>query len=551
MNLFGKTFGLKSSEMARLEQISRRKILPNEILPHDIAVLLTTLSSEIGRQIGLLISREGEIYAILIGDNRELLIPDLSQFRAIKRGLRGIRLVHTHIKNEPLSEDDLTDLAMLRLDLMVAIGVLPNGLPDLIYMAHLLPPNKEGKIYQVDPPVSIHQVDASATAFLETIYAEFDAQVRMVTTQDKKERALLISASVQSKIVQEESLEELAELARSANLNPIESIVQRLHELHPKFLLGSGKIKEVIMKALQMQADLLIFNQTLTSLQTKAIGEVTEMKVLDRTALILDIFAQRAVTREAQVQVELAQLRYRLPRLHERSTSLSRLTGGIGGRGPGETRLEVDRRRTQDKITHLEKEMKTLSQGRTQRRTKRASQQIPVLSIVGYTNAGKSTLLNTLTKSDVKTENLLFSTLDTSTRRLHFSREGVTTPARVALLTDTVGFIEAIPPDLLDAFQSTLDELKDAHLLIHVVDIHSPRFEAHIQAVHDILNKLKIEKTGQVLVFNKIDLMDKERAENLCKRYDAIGISALNSETVRPLLLEIEKRVWQKKEKEK
>jgi len=530
--------------MARLEQISRRKIPPGEILPHELAVLLTTLSSETKRQIGLLISREGEIYAVLIGDNRELLIPDLSQFRAIKRGLRGIRLVHTHLKNEPLSEDDLTDLAMLRLDLMVAVGVLPNGLPDLVYMAHLLPPNQEEKIYQVDPPVSIHQFDASSTAFLETIYTAFDAQVRTITTQDKKERALLISVSLQSKVIQEESLEELAELARSANLNPIDTIVQRPHDLHPKFLLGSGKIKEVIMKALQMQADLLIFNQTLTSLQTKAIGEVTEMKVLDRTALILDIFAQRAVTREAQVQVELAQLRYRLPRLHERSTSMSRLTGGIGGRGPGETRLEVDRRRAQDKIAHLEKEMKTLSQGRSQRRTKRASQRIPIISIVGYTNAGKSTLLNTLTKSDVKTENILFSTLDTSTRRLYFAQ------GREVLLTDTVGFIEALPPDLLDAFQSTLDELKDASLLIHVVDIHSAQFEMHIHAVHDIFNRLDIEKTSQLLVFNKIDLLDKEHADNLCKRYGAIGISALRADTVGSLLLEIEKRVWQNKGKQ-
>ena len=529
--------------MARLEQISRRKIKPGEILPHDIACLLTTLSSEIGRQIGLLISREGEIYAVLMGDNREVLIPDLSQFRPIKRGLRGIWLVHTHLKNEPLSEEDLTDLALLRLDLMVAVGVLQNGLPGMIYIAHLIPPNKEGKIYQVNPPLSIHQIDSSAGALLETIYAEFDAQERTFATADRKERAMLISASLESRTLQEESLEELAELSRSAQLNPIESVVQRPKALHPKYLLGAGKIKDVVMKALQMQADLLIFNQSLTSLQTKAIGEVTEMKVLDRTALILDIFAQRAVSREAQVQVELAQLRYRLPRLHERSTSLSRLTGGIGGRGPGETRLEVDRRRTRDKIARLEKEMETLSQGRAQRRTKRASQQIPILSIVGYTNAGKSTLLNILTKSDVKTENLLFSTLDTSTRRLRFPRE------REVLITDTVGFIEAIPPDLLDAFQSTLDELKDANLLIHLVDIHSARFETHIQTVHIILSKLGVEKTDRLLVFNKVDMMDPIRAENLCQQYGAIGISALNSETVVPLLLEIEKKMWQGKKK--
>ncbi|MEK7748293.1 MAG: GTPase HflX [Nitrospirota bacterium] len=527
--------------MARLEQISRKKIAPGEIISHDMAKLLTTLSSEISRQLGLLISREGEIYSILIGTNRDLLIPDLSQFRAIKRGLRGIRLIHTHLKNEPLTQDDLTDLALLRLDLMVAVGVLQNGLPGDIYMAHLIPPNADGKIYQVDPPVSIHQLQASETTFLETIYQAFDSEDRKIATKDNKERAILISAAIKSRLVQEESLEELAELARSAGLNPVESVIQRPKVFHPKYLLGSGKIKEVIMSALQKQADLLIFNQNLTPLQIKAIGEVTEMKVLDRTQLILDIFAQRATTREAQVQVELAQLRYRLPRLAERSTSLSRLTGGIGGRGPGETRLEVDRRRARDKIARLEKEMETLAQGRAQRRTKRNSQSIPILSIVGYTNAGKSTLLNTLTKSDVPTANLLFSTLDTSTRRLRFPRE------REVILTDTVGFIQDIPPDLLGAFASTLDELKDADLLIHLVDIHAERFLDQIAAVEATLSQIEVDKKPRLLVFNKIDLMEADQARNICARYGAIGICALDAKSVMALLGEIESRIWQEK----
>jgi GTP-binding protein HflX len=527
--------------MARLEQISRRKIKPGEILPHDMALLLTALSREIGRQIGMLISREGEIYAILIGSNLELLIPDLSQFRAIKRGLRGIRLIHTHLKNEPLTQDDLTDLALLRLDLMVAIGVLPDGLPGLLYMAHLLPPNKEGKIYQVDPPLAIHQMQASQAGLLETIYQAFEMENRALKTDDRKERAILISASTESRLAQEESLEELAELARSAELNPVESVVQRIKFFHPKYLLGSGKIKEVVMSALQKQADILIFNQNLTPLQIKAIGQVTEMKVLDRTQLILDIFAQRATTREAQAQVELAQQRYRLPRLAERSTALSRLTGGIGGRGPGETRLEVDRRRARDKIARLEKEMELLSHGRAQRRTKRNTQQIPILSIVGYTNAGKSTLLNTLTKSDVKTQNLLFSTLDTSTRRLRFPRE------REVLLTDTVGFIEAIPADLLGAFSSTLDELKDADLLIHLVDIHTARFENKIRAVEETLRQIEVEGKPRLLVFNKIDQMDPAHADHLCKRYGAIGVSALDSKTMPPLLAAIEEKIWEEK----
>jgi GTP-binding protein HflX len=519
--------------------LARRKVPFDPFLPYDLARTLTTLSHEISRQIGLLISREGEIYSILIGSNRGILIPDLSQFRPPTKGLRGIRLLHTHLKNEPLSEDDLTDLALLRLDLMVAVGVLPDGLPDQVYVAHLVPPNPGEKLYEVHPPLSIHQLHLMDTAFLKTIFMEADVRSSTKKAAKEKLQAILISASTKNRIDQEESLDELAELARSAQLNPIERFIQRVKIFHPKYLLGSGKVKEIVMKALQLQADLLIFDQNLTPLQIKAIGEVTEMRVIDRTQLILDIFAQRAVTRDAQVQVELAQLRYRLPRLAERSTALSRLTGGIGGRGPGETRLEVDRRRARDRIARLEKEMEILARGRSQRRTKRVEQSTPILSIVGYTNAGKSTLLNALTKSELKAENLLFSTLDTATRRLRFPRE------REVVLTDTVGFIQSIPRELLGAFQSTMDELKDAHLLIHLVDIHFPRFEQQMSAVHEILNEIGVGDKPELLVFNKIDLIEPKMRDILCDRYGAIGISALSPDTLPSLLTAIEKRLWE------
>jgi len=524
--------------MKRLEQISRRKVKTDEVITPELARLLTTLSFEIGRQIGILVGREGTIHSVLVGNEHEILIPDLTGLRFGKRALRGIRLIHTHLKNEPLSEDDLTDLALLRLDVISAVGVLADGLPGLVYMAHLLPPNPEEKVYEIHPPVSIHQFHFPLNPFLSALEGEFDS--RQKTRQvGKNERAILISASMKSRIDQEASLEELAELARSARLTPIDQVIQRPKSLHPKFLLGQGKLKEVIMKALQQQVDLLIFDQNLTPLQVKAIGEVTEMKVLDRTQLILDIFAQRAHTREAKVQVELAQLRYRLPRLAERSTALSRLTGGIGGRGPGETRLEVDRRRTRDRIARLEQELESLAEARARRRVKRVDQQIPILSIVGYTNAGKSTLLNTLTKSSVQTENLLFATLDTSTRRLRFPRE------REVIITDTVGFIQSLPPDLLGAFRSTLDELRDAHLLIHLVDISNPRFEQHIATVQEILNELELDATPQLLVFNKKDRLDPETAKALCERYEAIAISALQPPTMGVLLAAIETRLWE------
>ena len=318
----------------------------------------------------------------------------------------------------------------------------------------------------------------------------------------------------------------------------LDTIVQRPHQINPKYLLGSGKIKELIINSLQLGADIIIFDQNLSPAQVKALGEITELKVIDRTQLILDIFARRAHSREGKVQVELAQLKYLLPKLSERSTALSRLTGGIGGRGPGETRLEVDRRRVKDRIYNLEKELESLNKGRSQRRSRRREARIPIVSIVGYTNAGKSTLLNALTNSSVLTQNLLFATLDTSTRRLRFPRE------REIIITDTVGFIKDLPKDLLTAFLPTLDELKDADLLLHIVDISNPRFEQQIEDVNKILANLEIDKIPQLVVFNKSDRVEPKFAKALAKRYKGVAISALDTSTLPELLNAMEVYLW-------
>ncbi|HLF85743.1 MAG TPA: GTPase HflX, partial [Nitrospiria bacterium] len=355
---------------------------------------------------------------MIVGDQNEILIPDLSEWRLGKKRLRGVRCIHTHLKNSPLDQGDITDLSILRLDLMAALGIGGDGLPGNIYMAHLLPPNTDAKVYEVHTGIPFFKLDLDLEGFLSSIEDEIArAEKATLDVRDRRERALLVSVSTGSRSEQSDSIEELKELARSANLHVIGSIFQRPKKIDPRYLMGSGKIKELIIKALQEGAELVVFDRDLSPAQLMAISTITDMKVIDRTQLILDIFAQRANSMDGKIQVELAQLKYRLPRLSERSTALSRLTGGIGGRGPGETRLEIDMRRARDKIAHLEKQLDALSRSRSERARRRNESGIPIISIVGYTNAGKSTLLNVLTESSVSTKDLLFATLDTSTRR--------------------------------------------------------------------------------------------------------------------------------------
>jgi GTP-binding protein HflX len=357
-------------------------------------------------------------------------------------------------------------------------------------------------------------------------------------TEGRSEGAILVSVSRESRAEQEASLAELKELVHTAGVEVLDTILQRPKEFNPKYLMGRGKLKELIITALQRGATLIIFDQELTPTQAREIGEVTELKVIDRTQLILDIFAGRAHSRDGKVQVELAQLKYRLSRLTGKGTALSRLAGGIGGRGPGEMKLEIDRRRTQEKITRLERELKGLSKGRRERRRKRAESGIPIISIVGYTNAGKSTLLNALTQSETKVEDLLFATLDTATRRLRFPRE------RDTVITDTVGFIRRLPKELMTAFKATLEEMEDADLLIHLVDISNPSFEQHIEIVEQILSDIGLAHIPRLLVFNKVEVVDPTVVENCCQRFEAIPISALREETLGRLLSELEHRLW-------
>jgi GTP-binding protein HflX len=519
-----------------LERLYRRRVPVDQVLSLEAAKTLAQFTHEIRRPIGLVLNRRGAVQDVLVGADAQPSPTTLATFRASPRSLRGLRLIRSQLKEHPTSQEDLTMLGLLRLDMIGTLAVTPKGEPGLLSLAHLNPPSPKGELYTLLKPALVHQCPVSFETFIRELEADLQRQSGSHRTS-QNQSAILVSASPKSKREQEERLAELAELATSADLTVIDRLVQRTQSGHARFQLGSGKLKDVLVQAMQKGADLLIFDQDLAPAQVRAIAEITDLTVIDRTQLILDIFAQRAHSREGKVQVELAQLRYLLPRLSGQGTSLSRLGGGIGSRGPGETKLETDRRRIRERIDHLEREVEGFARHQDQRRSRRIRQKFPVLSIVGYTNAGKSTLLNALTNSQVSTAPRVFETLDTTSRRLHFPQ------GREAIITDTVGFIRDLPKDLLAAFRTTLDELRDADLLLHVVDAGAKDLDAHIASVDTVLQSLSLDQLPRVLVFNKCDQLPAEQAEALCRRYGAIGISSLHQETLAPLINHLDERL--------
>ncbi|MEW6382270.1 MAG: GTPase HflX [bacterium] len=497
---------------------------------------MTELSFDLGRQIGILITRRGEVASVVVGNQKEISIPPLDDYRLGHRRLRGLRFIHTHLKGEPLSRDDLADLALSRFDLVGSIGVGDAGLPSQILLAHLLPLNGEGRQYELLPPRDVHHIDLDFEQLIGELEREIAHAEKGSHEVGSDERAILVGVRDGQGInAVENSIEEMKELARTSSVQVLDTIIQNADRMNPKYLLGKGKLKELIIRALQLGASLLIFDRELTPAQVRSISEITEMKVVDRSQLILDIFARHAHTPDGKIQVELAQLKYILPRLKENTAAFSRLAGGIGGRGPGEQKLETDRRHIRNRISYLEKKLEASSRSRRQRRAKRSNSCLPIVSIIGYTNAGKSTLLNALTNSQVLVEDLYFATLDTSSRRLRFPRE------REVIVTDTVGFLRSLPPDLLGAFRSTLEELEDANLLLHVIDISNPQFHEQMKAVEQILHDLNLSHIPVLQVFNKIDKIPEDTLTAYRKRYQGIFISARSVDTLAPLTCQIER----------
>lgn len=502
---------------------------------HELAATLCALSRELGRQIGLIIDRRGKTEYVIAGTPSEIVIPSLSRLRTGAGRLRGLRLVHTHLNNEPLSRDDLTDLAMLRLDMVAAVGVSDKGRPANLYMAHINPGGVSDEAYVKLPTV---RFDANALSFGEFIQG-LEAELARVDTRAEERgelRAILAHISNLPRREAGERMNELEELARTERIVAVDKVVYR-GQTHPKSLLGSGRMKELVINSMAKNADMILFDQELSPAQTRWISDLTDMPVLDRTQLILRIFARRAFSKDGKLRVELARLKYALPRLGAKDDALSRIRGGIGMRGPGETTVEVARRRIKDRIQGLKERIDKLGHGREQRRALRKRSGIPQVAVIGYTNAGKSTLLNLLTKSDVLVEDKLFATLDPTSRRIRFPKN------LEVVFSDTVGFIRDLPADLLDAFRSTLEELKDADLLLHLVDVSAPDFKHSLEAVEKVLASLELERIPRKIVLNKIDLADPETVKNEAARYDAIGISAATGEGTDRLTREIIKEI--------
>ncbi|MFO0556382.1 MAG: GTPase HflX [Polyangiales bacterium] len=527
--------------------------------------------------MGVLVSRNGNVESVIVGDATKIYLPDIGRLRAAPGRLRGVRLVHTHLRGESLTRDDLVDLYRLRFDMVCALLIEPDGSVGRAAWAHVLPENPAKKLWEEHGPVAFHRMveDEDFLAIVRALEDEIHRVKRSRRAVAKDGRAVLVHvADKRGAGMVETSMAELRELARSAGVEVADEITQVREQIDPRYVLGKGKLDDVLLRAMQLDAEVLVFDRDLTPAQASSIAAVTDLKVIDRTQLILDIFAQRAESRDGKLQVELAQLKYMLPRLGQKDDALSRLTGGIGGRGPGETKLEIAGRRARDRISHLERQLRELGAQRRQRRSRRVRAGVPTVALIGYTNAGKSTLLNALTGASVIAVDKLFATLDPRSRRFDLrtildapSNNGVrithvdataddsddsamdeaqlaeaanAPPSREVIATDTVGFIRDLPKDLVAAFRATFEEAADADLLLHVVDASDAHYDDHIECTEKLLEELELTELPRLVVFNKSDLAPPGVANGLARAMNGVSVSAMRPETLKTLATRVE-----------
>lgn len=535
----GNIKGIRDSVIAELQKLYDMQ--SPQLVSQELAVKLADITEYINREISVYITRSGQIIEIAVGDNATVELPSFSGRRGAGR-LSGIRCIHTHPGGNPyLSGVDISALKNNKYDAMVAIGVVSPDFTKSELTFGLITGIDSNENYTAEcyGPYSIE--DAENINFVNTVSTIeriLDKQTGTASLQVMSERAILIGMEWgrnDSLWTVDDSLEELKQLADTAGATVIKKFIQKRPKPDPAFFIGRGKVQELALYAQQENIDLCIFDDELSPAQQRNIESVMGIRILDRTALILDIFAQRARTNEGKLQVELAQLQYTLPRMMGKGLMLSRLGGGIGTRGPGETKLEVDRRRIRDRIAFIKDQIEKVKAVRSLHRSKRKKNNVFEVSLVGYTNAGKSTLLNTLTNSDIYAKDQLFATLDPTTRQLALPNK------QEIIITDTVGFIQRLPHQLIAAFRSTLEVVTEADLLVHVIDVSHELYKEQAAAVHEVLKEIGAETKPVITVYNKIDKLppDSKLADRLALEEDTVCISAakkLNLETLQQMI---------------
>jgi len=534
--VYGETSGIKKTIIDNLEQLYEYTVPFGQTITNELAVAMAAVTQSLNREIAVYINRRGNVVQVAVGDIKTVSLPETDGRRALHR-LSGIRCIHTHPGGDSqLSNVDMASLKDMRFDIMAAIGI-KEGLQEISFgfISGQIADNYE---VQSVGPLSLADFVQIDLIYLTSQIERLLESTNVVSNDNQPEKALLVGIERQGEWDVADSLNELAQLAQTAGAEVAGSVWQKRSRPDAAFYVGRGKVQEIGLIRQELGVDVIIFDDELSPAQQRNLEQALGIKVIDRSALILDIFAQRARSHEGKLQVELAQLKYNLPRLGGQGLVLSRLGGGIGTRGPGETKLEVDRRRIRAKINDIEKEIENLKTHRSLHRERRQASKIPTIALVGYTNAGKSSLLNKLTAAEVLAEDKLFATLDPTTRRTKLPS------GKEVLITDTVGFIQKLPHQLIAAFRGTLEEVVQADLLLHVIDASHPQFEKQSFAVYNVLKELGADAKPVITVFNKIDKLDSEYAlERMLRQEGSVAISAIEGINIDTLLGMIENSI--------
>ncbi|MBD2210782.1 GTPase HflX [Nostoc linckia FACHB-104] len=570
--IYGNLQGLKSSQLKQLQRLYHQRIPGDSISTSDFSQRLAAISTELNQPVCAYLNRRGQVIRVGVGTPRQTQIPPLELPRYGAERLSGIRCIATHLKSEPPNEAALTAMALQRLDVLVVLNITGTGFTRRgggaagyvkeAYLAHLTPQdsrtlitspallkngsnNIQSPSWSVSAPLSLEEVaQQDFIDLVENLEAEFQREFVAQEVDVDHDRVLIVGVMTDemTPLQFQDTLAELARLVDTAGGDVVQTVQQKRSRIHPQTVVGEGKVQEVALTAQTLGANLVVFDRDLSPAQVRNLEAQIGVRVVDRTEVILDIFAQRAQSGAGKLQVELAQLEYMLPRLTGRGQAMSRLGGGIGTRGPGETKLETERRAIQRRISRLQQEVNQLQAHRSRLRQRRQHREVPSVALVGYTNAGKSTLLNALTNAEVYTADQLFATLDPTTRRLVIS-DAETGATQEILLTDTVGFIHELPASLMDAFRATLEEVTEADALLHLVDLSHPAWLSHIRAVREILAQMPVTPGPALVAFNKIDQVSSETLALAREEFPlAVFISAsqrLGLETLRHRLTQL------------